>query len=100
MECRVNIYIGNMSFDTTEEQLRQTFESYGEVTSVKIIMDRETGQPKGFGFVEMSGAKEANAAISGLNGQDLNGRALNVNEAKPRPQTGNRTGGNGYRNQY
>ncbi len=100
MECRVNIYIGNMSFDTTEDQLRQAFESYGEVSTVKIIMDRETGQPKGFGFVEMSTTDAANAAISGLNGQDLNGRSLNVNEAKPRPQTGNRSGGNGSRNPY
>ncbi len=90
----MNIYIGNMSFDTTEDQLRQAFESYGEVSTVKVIMDRDSGQPKGFAFVEMSVKEEAAAAISGLNGQDLNGRDLNVNEAKPRPQGG---GGGGRR---
>jgi RNA recognition motif-containing protein len=92
----MNIYIGNMSFDTTEDQLRQAFEGYGEVTAVKVITDRDSGNSKGFGFVEMSANDEATAAISGLNGQDLNGRALNVNEAKPRPQSG----GNGYRKSY
>ena len=91
----MNIYIGNMSFDTTEDQLREAFESYGEVSSVKIISDRDSGRPKGFAFVEMSSSEEANAAISGLNGQDLNGRDLNVNEAKPRPQ-----GGGGGRRRY
>ena len=96
----MNIYIGNMSYDTTEDQLRQAFEAFGEVTSVKIITDRDSGQPKGFAFVEMSGKDEAIAAISGLNGQDLNGRALNVNEAKPRAESGNRSGGNGYRKEY
>ena len=96
----MNIYIGNMSSDTTEDQLRQAFEGYGEVSTVKIITDRDSGRPKGFGFVEMSAKDEAMAAISGLNEQELNGRALNVNEAKPRAQTGNRTGGNGYRSTY
>jgi RNA recognition motif-containing protein len=96
----MNIYIGNMSFDTTEDQLRQAFEGYGAVSTVKIISDRDTGKPKGFGFVEMSSTDEATAAISGLNGQDLNGRALNVNEAKPRTDSGNRAGGNGYRKSY
>lgn len=80
----MNIYIGNMSFDTTEEQLRQAFTAYGEVTTVNIITDRDSGKPKGFAFVEMSEKDEAIAAISGLNGQELNGRELNVNEAKPR----------------
>ena len=96
----MNIYIGNMSFDTTEDQLRQAFEGFGEVSTIKIITDRDSGQPKGFAFVEMSGKDEAIAAISGLNGQDLNGRALNVNEAKPRAESGNRSGGNGYRKEY
>jgi len=96
----MNIYIGNMSYDTTEDQLRQAFEAFGEVTSVKIITDRDSGQPKGFGFVEMTSNDEAAAAISGLNGQDLNGRALNVNEAKPRAQSNNRGGGGGYRRSY
>jgi len=80
----MNIYVGNMSFDTNEDALRQAFENYGEVTSVNIIMDRDSGRPRGFAFVEMASKDEAMAAISGLNGQDLNGRELNVNEAKPR----------------
>lgn len=96
----MNIYIGNMSFDTTEDQLRQAFEGFGEVSTVKIITDRDSGEPRGFAFVEMSGKGEAIAAISGLNGQELNGRALNVNEAKPRAESGNRGGGNGYRKSY
>jgi RNA recognition motif-containing protein len=96
----MNIYIGNMSYDTTEDHLRQAFEGFGEVSTVKIITDRDSGQPKGFAFVEMSGKDEAMAAISGLNGQELNGRALNVNEAKPRAEGGNRSGGNGYRKVY
>jgi RNA recognition motif-containing protein len=93
----MNIYIGNMSFDTTEDQLRQAFEAFGEVSSVNIIADRDTGKPRGFAFVEMATRDEAMAAISGLNGQDLNGRELNVNEAKPRNESGNRGGG---RNRY
>ncbi len=96
----MNIYIGNMSSDTTEDQLRQAFEGFGEVSTVKIITDRDSGQPRGFAFVEMSAKDEATAAISGLNGQDLNGRSLNVNEAKPRAEGGNRSGGNGYRKSY
>ncbi len=96
----MNIYIGNMSSDTTEDQLRQAFEGYGEVSTVKIITDRDSGQPRGFAFVEMSGKNEAIAAISGLNGQELNGRELNVNEAKPRAEGGNRSGGNNYRKSY
>jgi len=96
----MNIYIGNMSFDTTEDQLRQAFEGYGEVSTVKIIADNESGRPRGFAFVEMPGNDEASSAISGLNGHELNGRALNVNEAKPRSQSGNRSGGNNYRKSY
>jgi len=96
----MNIYIGNMSSDTTEDQLRQAFEGFGEVSTVKIITDRDSGQPRGFAFVEMSAKSEAIAALSGLNGQELNGRSLKVNEAKPRVQSGNRSGGNGYRKSY
>ncbi len=96
----MNIYIGNLSFETTEDQLRQAFQGFGEVTSVNIITDKYSGDPRGFAFVEMSAKKEAIAAISGLNGQELNGRALNVNEAKPRPESGNRNGGNRHRNVY
>jgi len=93
----MNIYIGNMSFETTEDQLRQAFAAFGEVSTVNIITDKYSGDPRGFAFVEMSSKDEAVAAINGLNGQDLNGRALNVNEAKPRAQSGNRGGGGGGR---
>lgn len=94
----MNIYVGNMSFDTTEDQLRQAFEAHGEVSSCKVIMDRDTGRPKGFGFVEMPSNDEASAAMSAINGQDFNGRTLNVNEAKPRNDNrGGGGGGGGYR---
>jgi RNA recognition motif-containing protein len=96
----MNIYIGNLSFDTTEDQLRQAFEGFGGVSTVNIIVDRYSGKSRGFAFVEMSEMDEAAAAISGLNGQELNGRMLNVNEAKPRTESGNRSGGNGYRKSY
>jgi len=94
----MNIYVGNLSFETTEDQLRKVFGSFGEVVSANIIADKMSGQSRGFGFVEMAGKSEATAAISGLNGQELNGRALNVNEARPRTEGGNRGGnGQGYR---
>jgi RNA recognition motif-containing protein len=95
----MNIYVGNLSFDTTEDQLRQAFSGFGEVTTINIITDKYTGEPRGFAFVEMSGKAEAIAAISGLNGQDLNGRTLNVNEARPRTEGGGggRGGGGGNR---
>lgn len=96
----MNIYIGNVSYDTTEAQLRQAFEAFGEVSTIKIVTDKDSGQPRGFAFVEMSAKSEAIAAISGLNGKELNGRALNVNEAKPRAESGNRSGGNNYRKVY
>jgi RNA recognition motif-containing protein len=96
----VNIYIGNLSFETTEEQLRQAFQDFGDVSTVKIIADKYSGKSRGFGFVEMSEKDEALAAISGLNGHDLNGRELNVNEAKSRAQSTNRSYGNGYRKSY
>lgn len=86
----MNIYIGNLSYDTTQDQLRQAFEGFGEVTQVNIITDRDSGRPRGFAFVEMSNKDEAMAAIAGLNGQELNGRALNVNEARPRTDGGGR----------
>lgn len=91
----MNIYIGNLSFDATEDQIRQAFESYGEVTSVNVIKDRESGRPRGFAFVEMASDEEASSAITGLNGQELNGRALNVNEARQRSEGGGRGGGGG-----
>lgn len=101
----MNIYIGNMSFNTTEASLRKAFEGFGEVSTVNIITDKYSGEPRGFAFVEMPTKNEAIAAISGLNGQDLDGRALNVNEAKPRTEGGgggNRGGGGGggYRKSY
>lgn len=78
----MNIYIGNMSFDTTEDNLLEAFKAFGEVSTVKIITDNVSGRPKGFAFIEMPSNDEAQAAISGLNGTELNGRTLNVNEAK------------------
>ena len=90
----MNIYVGNLSFDSTEDQIRQAFEGFGEVTSVNIITDRDTGRPRGFGFVEMASEDSARAAIAGLNGTDLDGRTLNVNEARQR-ESGGRGGGRG-----
>ena len=74
----MKIYIGNLSFETTEDQLRQAFEGFGEISTVNIITDRDSGRPKGFAFIEMPTQDEATAAIGGLNGHDLNGRAMNV----------------------
>lgn len=93
----MKIYIGNLSFDSTEDMLRQAFESYGEVSSVNVIKDRDTGRSRGFAFVEMSSDSEGAAAISGLNGQELDGRTLNVNEARPPRNDGGRGGGGGYK---
>jgi len=80
----MNIYVGNLAFSATEEEVRQLFEAYGEVDKVSVITDRETGRPRGFGFVEMPDSTAAKAAIAGLQGTDFGGRSLNVNEAKPR----------------
>ncbi len=80
----MNIYVGNMSYNVTDSQLRETFEEFGSVDSVNIITDRDTGRPKGFAFVEMKDDGEARAAIDKLNGMDFDGRNLKVNEAKPR----------------
>ena len=100
-----NIFVGNLSFGTTEDTLRSMFDSYGAVQRVNIVTDRDTGQARGFAFVEMGVDAEGNAAINGLNGRDLDGRALNVNEARPkgdRPSGGggggNRGGGGGRSN--
>ena len=87
-----NIYVGNCSYDVTEEQLRALFAAYGEVGSVKVVMDRDTGRPRGFAFVEMPDASAARAAIKGVDGTDVGGRALKVNEARPK---GDRGGGRG-----
>ena len=83
-----NIYVGNCSFDVTEEQLRALFAAYGEVGSVKVVMDRVTGRPRGFAFVEMPDASAARAAIKGVNGTDLGGRPLKVSEARPKADRG------------
>ena len=80
----MNIYVGNMSYGVSETTLRDAFERFGEVDSVNIITDRDTGRPKGFAFVEMKNDAEARAAIDGMNGVELEGRSLTVNEAKPR----------------
>jgi cold-inducible RNA-binding protein len=101
-EALVNIFVGNMAFSVTEQDLRELFASYGVVDSVNLITDRETGRPRGFGFVEMADDRAAQAAITGLNGKEVAGRALNVNEAKPReerrpPSGGPRGGGGGRR---
>ncbi|MEZ5357267.1 MAG: RNA-binding protein [Candidatus Zixiibacteriota bacterium] len=98
----MNIYIGNLTYDTSEDQIRQAFEAYGTVSTVSIVTDKYTGESRGFGFVEMATKDEALTAINELNGRDMNGRNLNVSEAKPRPQNNNRGGGNnrGYRKSY
>jgi len=84
----MNIYVGNLTFSTTNHDLRQLFEPYGVVDEIRVIMDRETGRSKGFGFVEMSDGTAARTAITKLQGQQLEGRTLTVNEAKPREPRG------------
>ena len=84
----MNIYVGNLAFTSTESEVRQLFEGYGVVDTARLLNDRETGQPRGFGFVEMPNGTEARAAIAGLNGKDLGGRSLVVNEARPREERG------------
>jgi len=90
-----NIFVGNLSFQTTQEDLLATFSQFGNVERVNIITDRDTGQPRGFAFVEMTNAQEAQTAIEQLNGAELNGRALNVNEARPKPSGSGGRGGFG-----
>lgn len=80
----MNIYVGNLSYGMSEDELREAFAAYGDVASVKILSDRETGRSRGFGFVEMPNQSEGEAAISQLNGKELGGRTLRVNEARPR----------------
>src|SRR5438270_12440692 len=92
-----NIFVGNLSYQTTQEELYAAFAQYGAVERVNIVTDRDTGQPRGFAFVEMTDRREAETAISQLNGQELNGRALNVNEARPKPAGGGPRGGGGGR---
>ena len=91
----MNIYVGNLPFETTEDQLQVAFTEHGEVTSARIITDRMTGRSRGFGFVEMADNSEAEAAIQALNGKDFGGRQLTVNEARPKEEGGRRGGGGG-----
>jgi cold-inducible RNA-binding protein len=91
-----NIFVGNLSFGATEQSLRSLFEKHGAVGSVNIVTDRDTGQPRGFGFVEMSNDAEGEKAIAALNGTDLDGRTLNVNEARPKTDRSS-GGGGGFR---
>src|SRR3954449_8236006 len=87
-----NIFVGNLSYATTESELEAAFSEYGAVERVSVVRDRDTGQSRGFGFVEMTNSAEASNAIKALNGREINGRAINVNEARPREQ---RSGGGG-----
>ena len=91
----MNIYVGNLSREVTEEELRQAFEAFGQITSVNIIKDRYSGESRGFGFVEMATKSEAQAAINGLNGTSLKERTLTVSEARPRAEGGRRPYGSG-----
>ncbi len=92
----MEIYVGNISFDASEGDLQDAFEEFGAVSQLKIITDRETGRSRGFAFVTMDSAEEANAAIEGLNGRDIAGRELSVREATPRAPRAPRGGGGGY----
>jgi RNA recognition motif-containing protein len=97
-ESVTNIFVGNLSYQTTEAELETAFGAFGAVERVSIVRDRDTGQPRGFAFVEMTNADQAASAIQGLNGTEMGGRAINVNEARPREERGgggNRFGGGG-----
>jgi RNA recognition motif-containing protein len=91
----MNIYVGNLSHETTEDDLRQAFEAFGQVESATVIKDKFSGESRGFGFVEMPSKTEAQKAIDEMNGKDLKGRALNVNEARPKAPRGGGGGGGG-----
>ena len=95
----MKIYVGNLSYDVSEVNLRQAFEAFGQVSSATIVKDRYSGQPRGFGFVEMLDQTEAQAAIQNLNGKELLGQQMNVNEARPRTDRGRSGGQGGYRGQ-
>ena len=95
----MNIYVGNLAYNATDEELRAAFEAFGQVTSVKIVRDRDSGRSRGFAFVEMEDGEGAQNAVAQMNGKDLKGRNLVVNEARPREE-GNRGGGGGGRGGY
>jgi len=92
----MNVYVGNLLFNVTENELKELFEPFGQVTEVRLIMDKFTGKSKGFGFIEMPSKEEAEKAIAALNGKDMKGRAMTVNEAKPKTDRGDRGGRGGY----
>jgi RNA recognition motif-containing protein len=94
------VYVGNLTYDVTDSALEQLFTPHGTVRSAQVIMDRDTGRSKGFGFVEMGSDQEAQAAIAALNGQMVGGRSLTVNEARPKPEGGGRGGSGGGRGGY
>ena len=89
----MNIYAGNLAYSITDQSLQETFEEFGAVDSARVIQDRDSGRSKGFGFVEMSNDDEARTAIETLNGKEVDGRAMTVNEARPKPQGGGGGGG-------
>ena len=93
----MNIYVGNLSFDATDDDLRSAFEAHGQVSSANVIMDREAGRSRGFGFVEMSNDEEARKAIAAINETEIAGRSVKVNEARPRQDRGGGGGGGGNR---
>ncbi len=93
----MNIYVGNLVFDVSEDDLREAFKQFGEISEVRLIMDKYSGKSKGFGFIEMPSKAEAEKAIEEMNGKEFKGRALNVNEAKPKVDRGGRGGGGGGR---
>jgi cold-inducible RNA-binding protein len=92
-----NIFVGNLDFNTSEDELRQLFEAYGQVDRVAIMTDRDTGRSRGFGFVEMANSEDGEKAIAALNGSQVGGRTLNVNEARPKPERSGGGGGRGGR---
>lgn len=92
-----NIFVGNLSFNTNEDELRSAFEAYGQVDRVSILTDRETGRSRGFGFVEMTSNEDGDKAITALNGSQLGGRTINVNEARPKAERTTGGGGGGFR---
>jgi len=96
----MKLYVGNLSYQVTDSDLHDLFAPFGEPDSAKVITDRDSGRSKGFGFVEFSDNAQANAAMAALNGKDHNGRALTVNEARPRNESGNRGGYGSGRNRY
>ena len=95
-ELDLNIYVGNLSYDTTDRDLEEAFAKHGAVSSARVVMDRDTGRARGFGFVEMPNKAEGDAAIAAMNGTQLQGRTLNVNEARPREDRRGGGGGGGY----